>query len=232
MTGAGADWRYVFDRDALGAAWHVLAPDLRGHGQSDNPSGTFSLSACADDVAELLDARGIDQVRGIGFSLGGNVLLHLALRARVRAMVVAGALGYFPPTARGIMRSMTEASRTQAEWAEARARHGDDDRVRALWSYVRTMADASEDFAPPSDGDSRAGPAPLRGWRSVAARTLIVAGDRDPLYPARHFLEMYEAVEDAALWIVPNAGHEVPFVEPTFGERALAFLTAQPEGRR
>jgi pimeloyl-ACP methyl ester carboxylesterase len=37
----------------------------------------------------------------------------------------------------------------------------------------------------------------------IAARTLIVYGDRDPLYPVHIALEMYTAIPHSYLWIIP-----------------------------
>ena len=67
---------------------------------------------------------------------------------------------------------------------------------------------------------------------TIVARTLIVHGDRDPLYPVNLALEMYEAIPRSYLWVVPNGGHGPIFGEHTgsgettsrFAETALAFL--------
>jgi len=39
---------------------------------------------------------------------------------------------------------------------------------------------------------------------TITARTLIIYGDRDPLYPVKIALEMYTAIHRSYLWIVPN----------------------------
>jgi pimeloyl-ACP methyl ester carboxylesterase len=68
----------------------------------------------------------------------------------------------------------------------------------------------------------------------IEARTLIVHGDRDPLYPAHLALDMYNAIPRSSLWIVPNGGHGPIFGDsaPRFVETATAFLRGdrQPEG--
>jgi pimeloyl-ACP methyl ester carboxylesterase len=55
----------------------------------------------------------------------------------------------------------------------------------------------------------------------IQARTLIVQGDRDPLYPVELSVEMANAIPNSSLWIIPNSGHG-----PIFGERWPEFLTA------
>src|SRR6185369_949786 len=78
FTGAGADWAHVYDLDELARRYQLVVPDLRGHGRSTNPAGTFTHAQCAQDVVALLDHLGIGRCRAVGMSLGGNTLLHLA----------------------------------------------------------------------------------------------------------------------------------------------------------
>jgi len=54
---------------------------------------------------------------------------------------------------------------------------------------------------------------------TIRARTLIVQGDRDPLYPVELAVEMAKAIPQSSLWIVPNGGHG-----PVIGERWPEFL--------
>src|SRR5262245_8113582 len=61
-----------------GAGYRILAPDLRGFGQSTYP-GRTSLAEMAQDVAELLRAVAPEPVGVVGISMGGAVALHLAL---------------------------------------------------------------------------------------------------------------------------------------------------------
>jgi pimeloyl-ACP methyl ester carboxylesterase len=46
---------------------------------------------------------------------------------------------------------------------------------------------------------------------TIAARTLLVCGDRDELVPVQIALEIYTAIPHSYLWIVPNAGHAAIF---------------------
>lgn len=74
FTGAKDDFEdHIEDLAALG--WHVVAPDLRGHGQSDHPDGedAYSLEIFADDVANLVDDLGWDTFVLLGHSMGGMI---------------------------------------------------------------------------------------------------------------------------------------------------------------
>ncbi|HEY6477132.1 MAG TPA: alpha/beta fold hydrolase, partial [Polyangia bacterium] len=218
--GASGDWVHLFDLDALAARWRLIMPDARGHGRSTNPGSALTHRQAAADIAALLDHLKLDRVKAIGLSFGGNILLHLATaaatRARLEAMVTIGAPSYFPPPARAIMATVTVESRTDDDWREMRARHlQGDDQIRALWRTAHDFSTDTDDLAF----------TPVQ-FRSIAARTLIVTGDRDPLYPLEIFVEQYRAIPIAALYVIPNGGHDAVFraARPDFVRTALAFL--------
>ncbi|WP_353953756.1 alpha/beta hydrolase [Knoellia sp. S7-12] len=72
---------------ALSAAHRVIAPDLRGFGETPIPGEVY---ADADDVAHLLEVLGVDRAVVVGASFGGRVALELATRhaQRVRSLVL------------------------------------------------------------------------------------------------------------------------------------------------
>lgn len=77
---------------ALVAAGHrVIAPDLRGYGDSDVVPGVTPLSRFADDIAALLDHVGVRRAVIGGVSMGGQIAMEFHLRRpeRVRALVLS-----------------------------------------------------------------------------------------------------------------------------------------------
>lgn len=70
--------------------YQVIAPDLRGHGDSDKPEGSYPISYFVTDVIGLLDALHIDRAVLAGHSMGGRVALSAALQypERVTALVL------------------------------------------------------------------------------------------------------------------------------------------------
>lgn len=63
---------------------------------------------------------------------------------------------------------------------------------------------------------------------AIRAQTLLVSGDRDPLYPVELAVELLRGIPSASLYVVPGGGHGPIFAaerEP-FVARALPFLTS------
>ena len=215
--GIGGDWRHIFPSDPDG--YRVIAPDLRGHGRSTNPSATFTFRQCARDVAALLDYLEVPRARAIGVSMGAKTLLHMATAQpdRIESMVLVSATPRFPDTLRAAAAQFTRESfdrLTETERDALRARHvHGDEQIRLLYDMTRAFAASYDDMA--------FTPAQLG---TIAARTLIVHGDRDPLYPVELAIELFRAIPRSALWIVPNGGHG-----PIFGERAPVFARAALE---
>ena len=91
------NWDWV--ADAFAHEWHIVAPDLRGHGDSDWTSdGEYSLAAMVFDLAELVRTLPDRPVSIIGHSMGGNVATRFAacFPDKVRRLVSIEGLGISP----------------------------------------------------------------------------------------------------------------------------------------
>lgn len=62
----------------------LIAPDLRGYGDSDKPAGPFAPDGHATDMLALLDALGIGKVGVVGHDVGGAAMQPLARRVPER----------------------------------------------------------------------------------------------------------------------------------------------------
>ena len=110
--------------------FRVIAPDLRGYGDTPLPDGPFIYAA---DVAALLDALGIDSSYLLGVSIGGHVAIDLAIaypQMVDKLVVVASGID-----------GWEHSAAMKAEWdlEEAAWQSGDLDEV--AWVNVRTWLD-------------------------------------------------------------------------------------------
>jgi pimeloyl-ACP methyl ester carboxylesterase len=215
FSGSSQDW--IPSLAQWGTKSQFTLPDLRGHGRSAVLSKHFRHDDAAADIFALLDHLGIRACKGVGISVGGNVLIHMATKQpdRIQAMVLVSATPYFPAQARTIMAQYPD-NLPEQQWEILRRRHpGGDAQIKAILASSKSFATSYDDlnFTPPL-------------LSTIQARTFIIQGDRDPLYPVELSVEMAKAIPHSRLWIVPNAGHG-PVIGarwPEFVQTAAAFL--------
>jgi len=204
--------------DELSRHYQVIIPELRGHGRSTNPDGTFTVEQTANDVSALLEHLNLEGVRALGASAGGLTLLQLSLDdpSALEAMILVGVGTHFPAACQASMAN-TNADDFAPEWWEImRDRHSrGDDQIRELAAYLRGLAtaDGDVDFTAEKLAD-------------VQTQTLIVQGDSDWCFPPPLVADMQQAIPGSALWVIPNGEH-VPILgsrAPRFLEVALAFF--------
>jgi pimeloyl-ACP methyl ester carboxylesterase len=203
--------------DALSRSYRLINVDLRGHGASTNPQGTFTHRQSARDVFALLDSLGVHRFKAMGISAGGMTLLHMATEQpdRIDAMVLIGAAPYLPEATRAIQRQVSvENMPPEARELHERCATRGEEQIQQLVSQFSSFHASYDDvtFTPPY-------------LATIAARTMVVHGDRDPFFPVELAVEMYRAIPEASLWIIPHGGH-VPIYDPSvpFAARALRFL--------
>src|SRR6266508_1127372 len=93
LAGAASNW--VELAPLLARRHRLLVPDLPGHGGSTALPGVVGLGPFADRVGLVAEREGMLPAPAVGHSLGGMVVLRLALRrpGDVHAVVLAGAAG-------------------------------------------------------------------------------------------------------------------------------------------
>lgn len=106
-------WKPVMAR--LADRYTLIAPDLRGFGDSDKPQGPYGPDQHTDDMLALLDALGIDRAGVVGHDVGGAVMQPLARKAPDR---IAG-LFFFDFVYPGIGPRMAAPDRLNHIWYQS-----------------------------------------------------------------------------------------------------------------
>jgi pimeloyl-ACP methyl ester carboxylesterase len=124
-------WDWVAEE--LRRDWHVICPDLRGHGDSEwSPEGHYAMDAFVYDFAQLVHTLGQDQVTIIAHSLGGNIATRFTGLYPDKVAKFVNIEGLGPPVA---MRREQEA-----KGAGERLRQWIEDKRKASGRTVRKYA--------------------------------------------------------------------------------------------
>ena len=197
FTFTGHEWDLFLDD--LGARHTLIVPDLPGHGRSTDVSGEFRYGDVAARLFSLLDELGIGRFSGVGQSAGASLLVHMALQqpSRVDAMVLVAGAHRLAEAGRRLLRGLQLEDMPDELVDYYRHYHpGGEAQARSLFARLRALADNYDDLGLPPER-----------LATIGARTLLVWGDRDEAYPVEVALEMYRAIPNAMLWVVPDQGH-------------------------
>jgi lipase len=229
VTGWGGRFRKLAE-ERLGA-FHVFAPDLRGHGVS-SWEPPWNLGAHTNDLVETLDALHLPRVDVVGHSFGGRLALELAARKpeRVGRLVLLDPAVWVPPPValeRAELTLRDESYASVDEAIEARLADNplakrslvahdlpqhmqlaDDGRWRPRFARSAVVAAYGEMAKPP----------PLD---KVAAPTLLIRGADSEVVPQPLVDVVLETMAQCELVTVPG-GHIVMW--DAFDETASAIL--------
>jgi pimeloyl-ACP methyl ester carboxylesterase len=226
VADANSNWRAPGVVDALlGAGRRVIAPDARGHGRSEKPHdpARYGEQRMARDLAALLEVIGAEEVDLVGYSMGAIVALiyasggeHAEGDRRVRRLVVGG-VGSGVVECGGVdRRAVSNESIIEALSVEDPATLASPEAVA-----FRHLADAIGD-------DRRAliaqASSIFRGEIAlgrIAAPTLVLAGDADPLAVRPQVL--VAAIPHAELRILAG-NHMQAVADPSFAKSIVDFL--------
>lgn len=225
----------------LAAHTRVLAPDLRGFGRSEGGSDEIVLmEQFADDLAALLDARGVDQpVVFCGLSMGGYIAWQFFRRhpQRLRGLILCDtrAAADAEITARA---RLANARRVLDEGLEFLA-EGMLEKLFAAETH-RCRPDRIEAMRQVMLAASPAGVA--AALRGMAARpdasawlpdinlpVLVVCGREDALSTVAEMREIAERLPQARFVEIADAGHMSPLEQPQVVNQAICeFLSSLP----
>ncbi len=192
----GADWADL--AGVLAKNYLVIAPDLRGHGDSDWP-GSYSFILMRDDIAGLLDGLGLGAVTLGGHSLGGIVAFMLAVSqpSRFTRLIIEDVV---PPYGRErAMPERPDGVELPFDWAALTETYAEGNaRDQQLWD----------------------------GLAAITAPTLLIGGGQDSNIPQQELAEVAARIPRCDL-VTIEAGHHVHRFKPAeFTETVTGWLGA------
>jgi pimeloyl-ACP methyl ester carboxylesterase len=204
--------------EGLSGVAQVLAPDLRGHGDSDPIAGPYSMDLLAGDLNAFLDALGIqEKIVLCGLSMGGYIAFAFCrkyahrlrgliltatraaadtpegLAARDQMMALARENGVAP-----IVETMLPKMLAPQTY---QARPGLVEQVRIIMLRTSLEGVLGDLAALKSRPDS------TPTLAQIAAPTLILHGAQDQLIPLKEAEAMRDAIPGARLVVIEQAGH-------------------------
>jgi pimeloyl-ACP methyl ester carboxylesterase len=229
IQGAAAStlwWELELCRRIAARGRYVIRYDNRDTGHSTNyPPGRpgYAMSDLARDAVGILDCLQIDRAHVVAQSMSGGIALILGVDhpTRVASLTfVSSSTGEpgLPPPSSMLRRPEPSFDDLPAVVdyivSSARAEAGgspyfDEQAMRALVEQdvarTRNIASAlTNHYAQQFDGPVGG------GYGDITAPTLVVHGDRDPLFPLAHGEALRDAIPDAKLLVLEQAGHGVP----------------------
>jgi 3-oxoadipate enol-lactonase len=186
----------------------VVRFDHRGHGRSPVPPGPYTVADLGRDVLALMDHLGIARAHYAGLSLGGMVGMWLAAHApaRIDRLALLCTAAHLPPAQGWLDRAAAVRAGGLAAVADA---------VLARWftpEFTDTQPYRQMLLATPAEGYAACCEAiaeldlrPVLG--TIAAPTLVIAGEQDPATPPELGQQIASAIPGATFVTVPRAAH-------------------------
>ena len=196
----------------LSARRRTIAYDVRLHGGAAADPASFRLETCADDARTLLDRLGVERAHVAGFSMGGAIAQHLALRhpGRVASLSLLCTMARAPREVYRERAATAEREGMEALVAPTLTRWFSDEAVAAdAWQVRYARRCIAE--------------APVAWWAaawrglaeidtldrlgSIAAPTHVIAGEDDRSTPPEQMRQIADRIPGSRFTVIPGAPH-------------------------
>ena len=216
FAGCAETWEYQVNH--FSHRYRVIAPDLRGHGQSDAPFSQYTMPELVEDlrtISETLDLP--ERFVLVGHSFGGSICAEYAKAypERLEKLILISTAGEYP-----LPRGASFLSRVPAAvfrpWWKYRPRWNAEIHVmkRMLLNNMRNW----------------------QGWstfRDIQTPTLVITGERDRYFPRHVFEEVSKTIPRAEIIDVGVSKHKVQLERYSAVNRAIErFIGEDAEAHR
>ncbi|MFC1926116.1 alpha/beta fold hydrolase [Chloroflexota bacterium] len=176
----------------LSEKYRVITYDIRGHGRTEVPEGSYSMDDYVEDLRQLLDRLEVQQTYLAGFSIGGYIALSFTLcyPERVDALILAGTNS--GPTIDRVVKKSEEILK------RIRSTKGNRAAMKYLGSHEANAArpDLTDRLS------------------EIERPVLIIVGDRDVAAPPYISEEMHRRIANSQMVVIPDSGHSCNEEQP------------------
>jgi long-chain acyl-CoA synthetase len=216
FAGCAETWEYQVNH--FSHRYRVIAPDLRGHGQSDAPFSQYTMPELVEDLRTIAEALDLpERFILVGHSFGGSICVEYAKAypERLEKLILISTAGEYP-----LPRGASFLSRVPAAvfrpWWKYRPRWNAEIHVmkRMMLNNMRKW----------------------QGWstlRNIHTPTLVITGERDRYFPRHVFEEVSKTIPRAEVIDVGVSKHKVQLERYSAVNRAIErFIGEDVEGHR
>jgi 3-oxoadipate enol-lactonase len=220
IHGLGSDhsiWEPILP--LLSENYHVIAPDLRGHGQTSQPDGPFSIELFSKDIKTFLDIIGEEKTHLVGQSMGGVIVQETALQYPeiVSSLTLISTFAYADPRLQEIFKELLELTQKGGYHAfferairlantpkfleqnmdffeEQKILMGQKTNIKSLEASIKACQKVNL----------------LNSIKQINKPTMIIAGKDDLFTPPYHSELIYKAIPNSKIKIMEEVGHNLP----------------------
>jgi len=215
-AGVAETWEYQINHFMQFA--RVIAPDLRGHGQSDAPFTQYTMDELVEDLETISTELELpEKFSLIGHSFGGSICVEYAARhpERLDHLVLLTTAGEYPLPRAAQLLSRVPTAALRPLW-----------RFRPRWNaevhvMKRMMLNNLRKW---------------RGWETMArieTPTLIITGERDRYFPKSVYQRVIDTIPGAEVIDIGASKHKVQLERHEAVNRAIErFVLGGDNGRR
>lgn len=198
-------------------------PDFRGHGRTRCNSLEWSCPQIADDIVEFMDRLNISKAHMIGYSLGANVGLYIAVKNpdRISTLTTIGSGGFCDPTG---------AEEFEPEWL---VQTGQQDIINQMIERHEEAHKGNwQEFMRQSAKDWRLYPQLTEEQlSSIKCPSLFITGEHDKFVGEERLKRLGSLVKGSRYLVVPGGSHRPHMLResPVFvNDSILEFLASNP----
>lgn len=204
FAGVAESWEWQLSHFAN--QYRVVAPDLRGHGQSDAPHSDYSMPELIEDLRDVVDALKLpEKFVLVGHSFGGAICIEFAnaYPELISKLVLVASAGEYP-----LPKIASALFRIPVHIA------------LPFWRYRRRW-DAEYHVLKSMFHNS------LHGWqawsqlRDIKNETLVITGERDNYFPRYVYDDVAKLIPGAEVHDVGSAKHKVQLERHEAVNRAI-----------